>query len=180
MCKMLQRRYPSDYRRGRGTVTRFALPSGSAMLGRYSERRSSMRVPARVALRWPPGCCKVESVRKAMAVSQCASLSIEWLCDLAEETGRVQCHLYSLLPTWRVISLDNTMFVSAFGETHEGHTSPRYRLADHRMARCIAMPSPLAVDVTPCPRILQRPWTATDMTPPPTRAAAHVDGCDDC
>ncbi len=55
-------------------------------------------------------------------------LSIERLRDLAEETGAVQCHLYSLLPTWRVISLDNTMFVSAFGETHEGHTSPMYRL----------------------------------------------------
>lgn len=56
-------------------------------------------------------------------------LSIERLHDLAEETGTVQCHLYSLLPTWRVISLDNAMFVSAFGETHEGHTSPMYRLA---------------------------------------------------
>ncbi|MGH3975655.1 MAG: CYTH domain-containing protein, partial [Pseudonocardiaceae bacterium] len=55
-------------------------------------------------------------------------LSIERLRDLAEETGTVQCHLYSLLPTWRVISLDNTMFVSAFGETHEGHTSPMHRL----------------------------------------------------
>lgn len=27
------------------------------------------------------------------------------------------------------ISLDNTMFVSAFGEANEGHTSPMYRLA---------------------------------------------------
>ena len=31
-------------------------------------------------------------------------------------------------PTWRVISLDGAMFVSAFGETGEGHTSPMYRL----------------------------------------------------
>jgi transcriptional regulator with XRE-family HTH domain len=56
-------------------------------------------------------------------------LSIERLRDLAKETGTVQCHLYSMLPTWRVILLDNTMFVSAFGETHEGHASPMYRLA---------------------------------------------------
>lgn len=55
-------------------------------------------------------------------------LSIERLRDLAQETGKVECHLYSMLPTWRVISLDSTMFVSAFGETHEGHTSPMYRL----------------------------------------------------
>jgi hypothetical protein len=56
-------------------------------------------------------------------------LSIERLRELNEQTGTVTCHLYSLLPTWRVIGLDSTLFVSAFGETHEGHTSPMYRLA---------------------------------------------------
>jgi len=56
-------------------------------------------------------------------------LAIERLRELAEDTGTVRCHLYSLLPTWRVIALDNTMFVSAFGEMHKGHTSPMYRLA---------------------------------------------------
>lgn len=55
-------------------------------------------------------------------------LSIERLRELNAETGTVCCHLYTLLPTWRVIRLDNTMFLSAFGETHEGHTSPMYRL----------------------------------------------------
>jgi hypothetical protein len=55
-------------------------------------------------------------------------LSIELLSDLADETGTVQCHLYSLLPTWRVISLDTTMLVAAFGDKDEGHTSPLYRL----------------------------------------------------
>jgi hypothetical protein len=57
-------------------------------------------------------------------------LSIELLRDLADETGTVQCYLYALLPTWRVISLDNTMFVSAFGDKDEGHTSPMYRLVE--------------------------------------------------
>jgi hypothetical protein len=40
----------------------------------------------------------------------------------------VEAHTYALLPTWRVIGLDSTLFVSAFGETHEGHTSPMYRI----------------------------------------------------
>jgi hypothetical protein len=55
-------------------------------------------------------------------------LSIERLRELNEQTGTVTCHLYTLLPTWRVIALDSTMFVSAFGDSHEGHTSPMYRL----------------------------------------------------
>ena len=55
-------------------------------------------------------------------------LSIARLRELNEQTGTVCCYLYTMLPTWRVISLDGTMFVSAFGETHEGHTSPMYRL----------------------------------------------------
>lgn len=56
-------------------------------------------------------------------------LSVERLRELNDEIGTVQCHLYGLLPTWRVIGLDSTLFVSAFGESHEGHTSPMYRLA---------------------------------------------------
>lgn len=55
-------------------------------------------------------------------------LSIERLRELDAQTGSVRCDLYTMLPTWRVISLDSTMFVSAFGESHEGHTSPMYRL----------------------------------------------------
>jgi transcriptional regulator with XRE-family HTH domain len=55
-------------------------------------------------------------------------LSIARLRELNEQTGTVRCYLYTMLPTWRVISLDSTMFVSAFGATQEGHTSPMYRL----------------------------------------------------
>lgn len=57
-------------------------------------------------------------------------LSIARLRELNEQTGTVRCYLYTMLPTWRGVSLDGTMFVSAFGETHEGHTSPMYRLAN--------------------------------------------------
>jgi hypothetical protein len=55
-------------------------------------------------------------------------LSIARLRELNEQIGTVCCYLYTMLPTWRVISLDGVMFVSAFGDTHEGHTSPMYRL----------------------------------------------------
>lgn len=81
-----------------------------------------------------PGCPATE--RRAAEIGESHAsfaagirLSIERLRELDAETGAVRCHLYTLLPTWRVIALDSTMFVSAFGESHEGHTSPMYRLA---------------------------------------------------
>lgn len=55
-------------------------------------------------------------------------LSIERLADLAGEGADVEAHVYDILPTWRVIALDSCMFISAFGESHEGHTSPMYKL----------------------------------------------------
>lgn len=56
-------------------------------------------------------------------------LAIARLRELAEVSdATVEVHLYNLLPTWRVISLDSTMFVSAFGESTEGHSSPMYRI----------------------------------------------------
>lgn len=56
-------------------------------------------------------------------------LTVARLRDLGELPGvEVEVYLYNLLPTWRVIALDSTMFVSAFGEDHEGHLSPMYRL----------------------------------------------------
>jgi transcriptional regulator with XRE-family HTH domain len=55
-------------------------------------------------------------------------LSVERLADLAGEGASIEAHLYDILPTWRVIGLDATLFISAFGESHEGHTSPMYKL----------------------------------------------------
>ncbi|MCP2255926.1 hypothetical protein LY13_004708 [Prauserella aidingensis] len=55
-------------------------------------------------------------------------LSLELLADLANDGATIEGYVYDLLPTWRVISLDDTLFVSAFGEVHEGHTSPMYQL----------------------------------------------------
>ncbi|MFF0144658.1 helix-turn-helix protein [Amycolatopsis sulphurea] len=55
-------------------------------------------------------------------------LSIELLRDLAAEGAEVEAHTYDVLPTWRVIGLDSTLFISAFGDRHEGHTSPMYKI----------------------------------------------------
>lgn len=55
-------------------------------------------------------------------------LSLERLAELADEGADIQVHVYDLLPTWRVLGLDTTLFVSAFGEAHEGHTSPMYKI----------------------------------------------------
>lgn len=55
-------------------------------------------------------------------------LSLERLAELANEGADLEVGVYDLLPTWRLIGLDDTLFVSAFGETHEGHTSPMYKI----------------------------------------------------
>lgn len=57
-------------------------------------------------------------------------LALARLRELAEHTeATVEVYLYDLLPTWRVIALDDTLFVSAFGEVTEGHTSPMYKIS---------------------------------------------------
>ncbi|MGH3775428.1 MAG: helix-turn-helix domain-containing protein [Pseudonocardiaceae bacterium] len=58
------------------------------------------------------------------------SLAVARLRELAEQTtATVEIYLYDLLPTWRVIALDETLFVSAFGQDTEGHTSPMYQIS---------------------------------------------------
>lgn len=58
------------------------------------------------------------------------SLAVARLRELAEHaTATVEIYLYDLLPTWRVIALDETLFVSAFEPNTEGHTSPMYRIS---------------------------------------------------
>lgn len=51
------------------------------------------------------------------------------LTELAATTGVVlEAYRYSTLPTWRIIALDDTMFVSTFDTEWEGHASPIYRI----------------------------------------------------
>lgn len=57
------------------------------------------------------------------------TLSVSRLRDLGEQTGaQVQVYFYDMLPTWRVLALDDVAFLSAFGHAHEGHTSSMYKI----------------------------------------------------
>ncbi len=57
-------------------------------------------------------------------------LAVARLRELAEHTtATMEIYLYDMLPTWRVIALDETLFVSAFGQDVEGHTSPMYKIS---------------------------------------------------
>ncbi|XVQ11205.1 hypothetical protein ACQP1W_01130 [Spirillospora sp. CA-255316] len=51
---------------------------------------------------------------------------------LAELDGhpwvRLQVRLYDDLPTWRMLSFDGTLYLSAFAAAHEGHRSGVYKL----------------------------------------------------
>jgi transcriptional regulator with XRE-family HTH domain len=63
----------------------------------------------------------------AFAVS--VRLAEHKLAELAATPGlTLAAYRYSTLPTWRVIALDETMFVSTFDEEWEGHASPVYRV----------------------------------------------------
>lgn len=55
-------------------------------------------------------------------------LAIARLRELADHGAKVEVGLYDTLPTWRLIGLDNILFVSAFGSSHEGHISPMYKI----------------------------------------------------
>jgi hypothetical protein len=57
-------------------------------------------------------------------------LSVTRLCELADRTGaEVAVWLYDQLPTWRVIGVDQVLYVSAFGPGREGHHSAVYKIA---------------------------------------------------
>ena len=54
------------------------------------------------------------------------------LARLAEFSGhpyvRLQTAVYSCLPTWRMLAFDETLYLSAFGTSAEGHRSGMYKL----------------------------------------------------
>jgi transcriptional regulator with XRE-family HTH domain len=51
------------------------------------------------------------------------------LRDLAATPGlTLEAYRYTTLPTWRIIALDETLFVSTFDADWEGHASPIYRI----------------------------------------------------
>ncbi len=55
-------------------------------------------------------------------------LALARLQELAED-GPIEVYVYPTLPVWRVIALDEAMYVSAFGDEWEGHESAMYKLA---------------------------------------------------
>ncbi|GGM44644.1 hypothetical protein GCM10012275_14620 [Longimycelium tulufanense] len=63
-------------------------------------------------------------------------LAIARLRELAEHNA-VEVYLYTSLPTWRVIGLDDTLFVSAFGAEHEEHESGCTRSLPRHTVPCI-------------------------------------------
>jgi predicted XRE-type DNA-binding protein len=59
-------------------------------------------------------------------------LSIERIKELATEGRSVEVYIYDQMPIWRIIKIDDALFVSAFTVYHEGHTSPTYRIEPSR------------------------------------------------
>jgi hypothetical protein len=56
-------------------------------------------------------------------------LCIARLAELADYRSLdLRVALYSDLPTWRIIRLDDVLYLSAFGEWSEGHRSGMYKL----------------------------------------------------
>jgi len=54
-------------------------------------------------------------------------LAIARLRELADRVD-LQVYLYDTMPIWRLIRLDETIYVSTFAEQWEGHESPTYKM----------------------------------------------------
>jgi transcriptional regulator with XRE-family HTH domain len=55
-------------------------------------------------------------------------LSVARIAELRRENLAV--YLYDALPVWRLIGLDDTLYVSAFAPRWEGHESPTYKIVN--------------------------------------------------
>lgn len=70
---------------------------------------------------------EIDESPAAFAVS--VRLAEHKLTELAATQGvALEAYRYSTLPTWRIIALDDTIFVSTFDADWEGHASPIYRI----------------------------------------------------
>ena len=88
-----------------GQVAAFCLPSGAA-LSRVRERLNAL-LPSDLAVR---------SLRPVATGFD------------PRRDARWRVYRYRILPTWRVIRLDTTMYVSAFDAGWEGHESATYKV----------------------------------------------------
>ncbi|WP_189308416.1 helix-turn-helix domain-containing protein [Streptomyces albospinus] len=67
-----------------------------------------------------------ESVESLASGVRLAEARLRELSD----SGDVRVYRYRMLPTWRIIRLDSTLFVSAFDAGWEGHESATYKLME--------------------------------------------------
>lgn len=65
----------------------------------------------------------VESLASGVRLAEARLRELAGTCD-------VQVYRYSMLPTWRVIRTDSTMFVGAFDAGWEGHESACYKVME--------------------------------------------------
>lgn len=103
----------------------------SVLRGPLSNRQTSVRV--RVLVLDPAGtavgtwAAEIGESAESFAAGIRLSLS-----RLAEFEGHPFVHLqvkvYDSLPTWRILGFDQTLYLSAFGATSEGHRSGLYKL----------------------------------------------------
>ncbi len=122
------------------TTLDMLIVRGLGLLGlNGSLLRTSLTVPRsqplllRIALLNP----RSEAAKaRAMEIGESSStfaagirLSQERLADLAHDARiELSLYLYDRLPTWRLLIVDDVMFVGTFDPDWEGHTSPVYRL----------------------------------------------------
>ncbi|WP_040802344.1 helix-turn-helix domain-containing protein [Nocardia concava] len=60
-------------------------------------------------------------------------LAIARIKELSMSGSRIELYSYDHVPVWRIIKVDDVLFVSAFTSVHEGHTSPTHRIEpNHR------------------------------------------------
>ncbi|WP_327098570.1 helix-turn-helix domain-containing protein [Nocardia vinacea] len=55
-------------------------------------------------------------------------LAIARVKELAAAGSPVEVYIYDQIPVWRIIRIDDVLFVSAFTIQHEGHASPIHRI----------------------------------------------------
>lgn len=66
-----------------------------------------------------------ESVEGFTAGIRMSIARLRELSDIAD----VQVWLYRALPVWRLLALDDSLYVSSFTDTWEGHESPTYKIS---------------------------------------------------
>ena len=105
--------------------------SDSLLRGALADRKDDVRV--RVLLLDPDAPAAVSRAREIgespEGFTAGIRMSVALLAELsASRCADVQVAVYQDLPTWRMIRLDGTLYLSAFGKWSEGHRSGMYKL----------------------------------------------------